>query len=360
MEACARYVLSSRGKSKIEFIDQWPEFLAKSLVDRAENVVGFEMFAIDAATRAYVVAHLLKPGELVDSEGDVGGALFFQPGCELLADVFFERLEVLCSSATRTKETKSVNLRVCDLIFGALGSEPDWPFRHIFLECIPDCWDRLRTKLWFEFGFEFAERLFCESLVERSAVKNLKRFDLGFVLFDVFAKGTNDTFGLLFRSCIVSSVRHNIDCRHVDCLFILLFDSCERVAHFRLIEWQTCFRNHFFARLGEKLLDRLPELHPLSSRCLFRRPHPDQLLGVARATYRSGSYHRSPRRFAALQHHRALVPFARVGLPVSLACLHRVFQELHRAKCFRVSRLVFDRAVANRFCRSRKHQLRRR
>ena len=59
--------LRSCGKSEIKFVHQRPEFLAESFVDRAENIVGFEMLAIDAAAGADVVAHLFEPGELVGS-----------------------------------------------------------------------------------------------------------------------------------------------------------------------------------------------------------------------------------------------------------------------------------------------------
>jgi hypothetical protein len=54
------------------------------------------MFAIDAAAGADVVAHLFEPDELISSEVSSSGALLLQPGCETLADVFFEWFERSC------------------------------------------------------------------------------------------------------------------------------------------------------------------------------------------------------------------------------------------------------------------------
>src|SRR5437764_27848 len=82
----------SRGEGEVEFFHQWPEAFAESFIDRAEDVVGVEMLAIDAAAGADVVAHLFEPGKLVGSEGNSGSALLVQPGCEALTNVFFEWL----------------------------------------------------------------------------------------------------------------------------------------------------------------------------------------------------------------------------------------------------------------------------
>ena len=99
----------------IKFIHQRPKLFAKSFVDRPENVVGFEMLAIDAAAGADVVAHLFEPGELVGSESDSGGAFFFEPSGEALADVFFEWFERSCRfDGSADKRTRSVKRRVCE------------------------------------------------------------------------------------------------------------------------------------------------------------------------------------------------------------------------------------------------------
>ncbi len=77
-------------------------------MDWAENVVGFEMFAIDAAAGADVVPHLFQPGQLIGGEGDSGGALVFEPSSETLADVFFERFERSCRFNRSTDERDEI------------------------------------------------------------------------------------------------------------------------------------------------------------------------------------------------------------------------------------------------------------
>jgi len=85
-----------RGQSEVEFFHEWPEAFAESLIDRAEDIVGLEVFALDAAAGANVIAHLFQPGELIGGETDSSAALLFESSGESLPNVFFERFERSC------------------------------------------------------------------------------------------------------------------------------------------------------------------------------------------------------------------------------------------------------------------------
>src|SRR5437870_3749063 len=59
------------------------------------------------------------------------------------------------------------------------------------LKRAPNCWNRLRSEFGLQSGFELAKRFFGQAFLEWAAVKNLERFDLGFVLLDVIAEGAD-------------------------------------------------------------------------------------------------------------------------------------------------------------------------
>lgn len=157
-------------QSKVEFLHQRPESFAKGAVDRAQDIIGLQVIAVDAAAGADVIAHFFQPGELGVVELDSGGAFSFQPGGEALADVIFERLKRSLGFDGGADEGDKVGessdsvafLRRCVVTL---------------LEGAPEFLGRLETELRFLFQlrFEFLQTLFRQTLFEGTAVENLER-----------------------------------------------------------------------------------------------------------------------------------------------------------------------------------------
>ena len=75
-----------------------------------------------------------------------------------------------------------------------------------------------------EFFLELFEHRLGEPVTVRTAVKKLERGDLGFVLFDVFAKRADDLLGVL-RGAATAGVEHAVAGDDVDGLLAGLLDS---------------------------------------------------------------------------------------------------------------------------------------
>src|SRR5206468_103327 len=120
-----------------------PQLLTERLVDGTENVVGFEMFAIDAAACANVVAHLFQPGKLIGRKANSGFSLSFEPCGEAFADVFIERFEWSCGFDSGADERHQVGEATC------LGGAAHRAAATVFLERVPKSGDGLRTEFWF-------------------------------------------------------------------------------------------------------------------------------------------------------------------------------------------------------------------
>ena len=179
------FYVKSRGEGEVEFFHERPKAFAKGTVDRAEDVVGFEVVAVHAAAGADVVAHLFQPREVVGAEGGAVGTFLCHPLIKSLVHMLLKWFEDGLLLEGETDEGDEIG-EAADRIFLRGGLLAD-------LEGVPEAGHGVEAELGllFQLRFEFLQAFFGKPLFERAAVEDLQGLDLGAVLFDVVAEGAH-------------------------------------------------------------------------------------------------------------------------------------------------------------------------
>ena len=223
------------------FAEQLMHFAqAATLVERRQ----FQILRLNADGSGNMVANQIEPRELFCAKGLASShccRLVHEPFVEPFGHGVGEGREHGLLFQRKTDEGykvgKASGLRTAFNVAGFGGSEG-----------IPEIVLSPGGMVVAQFLFQFLEHRLGQALLERTAVKDLQRGDLGLVLFDVIAEGFQEVCGLFFRSGVETLMCNNISGDGINGLLILLLELHQRVTQGGLVEWGAGFENQCLLR----------------------------------------------------------------------------------------------------------------